>query len=460
MEALIYLFIGLVCGVVATWLIMHLRKKNVEQTLMLTAQQLNQEETKTAELKQQVDNVNNERQNLQDQVVKITIELERANTLLQAEQEHNEKETQLRNEQFNQQLKTVQEQFANLANQTLQQTQSKLKDANIESMQHLTKPLQENLEKLSLAINATNTETAKYSASLSEQIKQMAEQTLKIDQTATRLTNVIRGGNKQQGVWGERMLTDILDAQGLRQGFDYDTQHTLTDDKGNIILNDETGKRMIPDVVLHYPHNEDVIIDAKMSIDAYYQYMNTDDQLQKDIFADALAKSIRTQMTNLAKKDYSSFIKKPRQSIDYVIMFVPNEGALQLALATDKKLWADAFERHVFITGQQNLMAILRIIQIAWRQYAQTENQQRIYSMAEEMLKRIGEFIKRFDKVGKDIEALHKDYNSAYEKAYSGRQSVVQKANELKLLGVRESANQPIPDVDTSIPESQEESTE
>jgi DNA recombination protein RmuC len=150
-------------------------------------------------------------------------------------------------------------------------------------------------------------------------------------------------------------------------------------------------------------------------------------------------------MNGLSRKDYSRYIKKPRRAIDFVIMFVPNEGALQLALATDPRLWAEAFEKQVFITSQQNLMAILRIIQIAWRQYAQTESQKRVFDMAEEMLKRVGEFIKRFDKVGKDIETLHKDYDDAYNKAYTGRQSIVQKANELKELGVKESANQPIP---------------
>ena len=126
-------------------------------------------------------------------------------------------------------------------------------------------------------------------------------------------------------------------------------------------------------------------------------------------------------------------------------MFVPNEGALQLALDTDPKIWSEAFDKQVFITSQQNLMAILRMIQIAWRQYAQTENQKKVFALAEELLKRVGEFIKRFDKIGKDIDMLHKDYGEAYNKAYTGRQSIVQKANELKELGVKESANQPIP---------------
>ena len=126
-------------------------------------------------------------------------------------------------------------------------------------------------------------------------------------------------------------------------------------------------------------------------------------------------------------------------------MFVPNDAALQLALANDPKLWQSAFEQKVFITGTQNLYAILRMIGIAWRQHTQTENQQRIFRLADELLRRVGDFIKRFDRVGDSIRSLSKDYDEAHNKVYSGRQSIVQKANELKALGVKESEKYPLP---------------
>ena len=360
-------------------------------------------------------------------------------TELRNQQSSNEQ--QLRQKQFDQQLETIQEQFQNLASKILDQTTQKLKSENVESMSHITQPLKQNIEQLQQAIDKTNHETAKSTASLSEQLKSMAEQTAKIDASATRLTNVMRGANKVQGNWGELTLMNLLDSQGLRLGVDYDVQQTLSDDRGNVLTNEESGKRMIPDVILHYPNNEDIIIDSKMTIDAYANYMNAEDEIVKKKYADDVVKSIRTQFTSLSKKDYTSYIKAPRRAIDFVIMYVPYEGALQLALLTDPKLWHDAFEKKVFITSQQNLMAILKIIQIAWRQYAQTENQKRVYDLADEMLRRVGDFIKRFDKVGKDIETLHKDYDEAYKKAYTGRQSIVQKANDLKVLGAKESAN-------------------
>lgn len=372
-------------------------------------------------------------------------------TELRNQQSSNEQ--QLRQKQFDQQLETIQEQFQNLASKILDQTTQKLKSENVESMSHITQPLKQNIEQLQQAIDKTNHETAKSTASLSEQLKSMAEQTAKIDASATRLTNVMRGANKVQGYWGELTLMNLLDSQGLRLGVDYDVQQTLSDDRGNVLTNEESGKRMIPDVILHYPNNEDIIIDSKMTIDAYANYMNAEDEIVKKKYADDVVKSIRTQFTTLSKKDYTSYIKAPRRAIDFVIMYVPYEGALQLALLTDPKLWHDAFEKKVFITSQQNLMAILKIIQIAWRQYAQTENQKRVYDLADEMLRRVGDFIKRFDKVGKDIETLHKDYDEAYKKAYTGRQSIVQKANDLKVLGAKESANAPIPETQMRLDE-------
>lgn len=451
------MLLGFAAGCVIGWLLMLSRRKDAERELLLAGQKAAQQDETVGRLESDLLESRAQLQELRDEATRARVALERAETELRAEREHNSRESRMRQEQFEQQLRTVQEQFSNLATKVLSQTSDRLKSTNTEAMEHITKPLGDSLLRLQEAIHATNSESARNTASLSEQLKAMSEQTAKMDQTATMLTNVIRGGSKAQGNWGERMLTEILDAQGYRCGVDYDVQQTITDDKGNVVVNDESGKRMIPDVILHYPDNEDVVVDSKMSIDAYYQYVNTDDEAMKRKFADDLVKSVRAQAVGLARKDYSRYIKKPRRAIDFVIMFVPNEGALQLALAHEPRLWREAFERHVFITSQQNLMAILKMIQIAWRQYAQTESQKKVFDMAEEMVKRVGEFVKRFDKLRKDIDTLHKDYDDAYNKVYTGRQSVVQKANELKALGVKESANHPIPPTETDLLEDDEE---
>ena len=441
----LFLSVGLIFGGVFIFLLINGKKKAIETQLFLVKQQMEQEQLGKQELEKRIELLQEEKDSLQNKMIQGQIDFQRVSSELESQKIFHSKESEMRREQFEQQLKTVQAQFSNLATQILEQTSERLKLTNSESLEHITKPLKVNLEQLQQAIQQTNHESIKNTASLTQQLKEMSLQTEKIENSAHQLTNVIRGGNQVQGSWGERILTDILETQGYIEGVDYDIQYTLINEKGDAVRNDDTGKRMRPDVILHYPNNEDVIIDAKMSIDAYYKYVQTTEEGLKRKYATDLVNSIRTQAKNLSKKDYSSYVQAPRKAIDFVIMFVPNEGALQLALATEPRLWGEAFEKQVFITSQQNLMAILKMIQIAWRQYTQTENQKRVFSLAEELLKRVGEFIKRFDKIDTDIINLRKHYDEAYNKAYTGRQSIVQKANELKELGVKESANQAIP---------------
>ena len=441
----LFLSVGLIFGGVFIFLLINGKKKAIETQLFLVKQQMEQEQLGKQELEKRIELLQEEKDSLQNKMIQGQIDFQRVSSELESQKIFHSKESEMRREQFEQQLKTVQAQFSNLATQILEQTSERLKLTNSESLEHITKPLKVNLEQLQQAIQQTNHESIKNTASLTQQLKEMSLQTEKIENSAHQLTNVIRGGNQVQGSWGERILTDILETQGYIEGVDYDIQYTLTNEKGDAVRNDDTGKRMRPDVILHYPNNEDVIIDAKMSIDAYYKYVQTTEEGLKRKYATDLVNSIRTQAKNLSKKDYSSYVQAPRKAIDFVIMFVPNEGALQLALATEPRLWGEAFEKQVFITSQQNLMAILKMIQIAWRQYTQTENQKRVFSLAEELLKRVGEFIKRFDKIDADIINLRRHYDEAYNKAYTGRQSIVQKANELKELGVKESANQAIP---------------
>lgn len=459
---LAFILVGIVVGFVIAYLVLQGQKKTVQTALLLANKQADMEAETIKGLQAKIDISNDELQNLRQQLTDAKVSLGAVQAQLTAERQQNAEKEQRKQEQdqklevqrqqqFAAQLETVRAQFENLAVKLLDQSDDKLKSKNTETMSALTAPLKENIDKLHEAIYNTNQETAKSAASLSQQLREMAERTQKIDNTATRLANVMRGGNKIQGNWGELILTDILEQNGFKQGVNYDVQQVIMDHKGNAVLNAESGKCMVPDVILHYPKNEDVIIDSKMSIEAYELYVNTDNDDLKRKYANDLVRSVRTQFTSLAKKDYSSYIRAPRHAIDFVIMFVPNEGALQLAMATDKRLWNDAFAKHVFITSQQNLMAILKMIEIAWRQYAQTENQIKIYGIAEELLKRVGEFVKRFDKMKKDIDTLAKDYDDAYNKVYTGRQSVVRKANEMKQLGVKEAANYPIPSSENEL---------
>lgn len=456
MMEMVYLAIGVAVGAFAGWLMANSKRKDADAGLLLAKQQLEQERKMRQQAEVAAEHLKKELESVQNLLQEARLGQERVTTQLKAEQERSASEARMKEErfaeqqrtlreQFAEQLKTVQEQFQNLATKVLDQQADKLKMQNAESMQALTNPLRQHIEELQKAIHNTNAETAKHTASLSEQLRSMAEQTTKINETATHLTNVMKGGNKIQGNWGEITLKNLLESQGLVLGRDFDLQNTLTDEYGNPVLNEDSGAKMVPDAILHYPNNEDVIIDAKMSIDAYAKYVETDDEGQRKVLAKEVVRSVREQFKKLSAKEYSRYVKAPRTTVDFVIMYIPYEGALQLALATEPGLWNEAFGKKIFITGQQNLMAILTMIHAAWRQYLQNENEKQVFVMAEELLKRVGAFIKEFDTLKEHLRRANDDC-AELEAKYNGRMGIVQKANQLKKLGVKENVKYPIPE--------------
>jgi DNA recombination protein RmuC len=208
---------------------------------------------------------------------------------------------------------------------------------------------------------------------------------------------------------------------------------------------------MQPDVILHYPQGQDVVIDSKVSLVAYQRYVNAETPEEKERALQEHIRSVRSHVTELARKDYSKYIKAPREAVDFVIMFVPFESSLQLALVNDPSLWREAFERKVFITGEQNLLGILHMIHLAWVQNQQAENQEKVFGVAEQLLDRLGDFIQRYTKLGEHLELVRKDFDSAGNKLYVGRQSVVQKGRELIDLGGKENPNRRIPKAELSL---------
>ena len=377
----------------------------------------------------------------------LQVQAEVTANALKMQKEQTAAEAQLRQEQFREQLNVVREQFQNLAVHVLDKTSSQLKSENREAMEHITKPIGDSFAELQKAIQESDREAAKTAASLTERLRQVGEQAEKMDRTATRLTNALRGDSKQAGDWGELVLQELLDSQGFKRGLDYDVQDTLTDSDGMLVRNEDTGRAMRPDVVLHYPGQQDVVIDAKVSIKAYYDYVNEQVEAVRQQMLDRHVQSLRSHVKELAQKDYSRYIQAPRTAIDFVIMYVPNEAALQVALARDPKLWTEAFDKKVFISSTQNLFAILRMIQIAWRQHNQTENQKRIVGLAEQLVSRVGLFAERAAKVGRDIDMLNADFTDM-QKSVDGTRGILQKANEMKKLGIKEDVKHPLPPVD------------
>ena len=382
---------------------------------------------------------------LQKRLMQLNLELRQKTTELHLLREQADKEAQLRAEKLAAQMDATKEQMTNLAQQLLERNAEKLKSENTDSIGLITQPLKEAIGEMRRELTQNRETSAANSATFQEQLRQMLESNERVGEKAANLAQALRGDNKAQGNWGEVILGNLLSCQGLREGIDYDLQTRLRDDLGQDLKNIDTGASMQPDAILHYPHEQDVIIDAKVSLKAYDDYVNAQSEEERTAALAAHVRSIRDQYQRLSKKDYSSYVQAPRKSIDFVVMFVPNESALQLALTADSKLWYDAFDHKVLIAGELNLMAILRIIQIVWRQYQQAENQQRVFLIAEELLDRLGDFLKRYQKLGDALRNSLKAYEDAEKKVFSGRQSVVRKGNELKALGAKENPNRPIP---------------
>lgn len=362
------------------------------------------------------------------------------------QQQRNE-EVKLREQQFNEQLKTTKEQLHVLAQQLMDAQAKRLKEENTESMGHITQPLKDAISEMRKAISDNIKDHTEQSASLREQLRLMMESNRQIGEKAESLANVLRRDNKVSGNMGEIILGDLLASQGLTEGIHFEVQARLRDDQGRPLKNDDTGREMQPDVILHYPQGQDVIIDSKVSLVAYQRYVNAEQPEEKERALQEHIKSVRQHVTELSRKDYSKYIKAPRESVDFVIMFVPFESSLQLALVNDPTLWRDAFERKVFITGEQNLLGILHMIHIAWVQNQQAENQEKVFDIAEQLLDRIGDFVQRYNKVGEQLDQARKSFEYSTNKLMEGRQSVVQKANELKALGAKENPNRRIPKI-------------
>lgn len=371
--------------------------------------------------------------------------LEAENKSLNAQTESQRRELELVRQQMAEELQRHEERFKNMAQQLLEASASKLKESNTETMSGITQPLKDAIANMQKAINENQKESAAHSASFREQMLMMMQQTQQLGEKTDSLTNVLRRDNKVSGNMGEIILGDLLASQGLTEGIHYEVQARLRDEMGRPLKHDETGKEMQPDVILHYPQGQDAIVDSKVSLVAYEKYVNAESPEDKERYLQDHIKSVRQHVNELARKDYSKYIKNGRDAVDFVIMFVPFESSLQLALANDPTLWREAFEKKVFVTGEQNLLGILHMIHIAWVQNQQAENQEKVFGLAEDLLDRLGDFVQRYNDLGTKLEAVQKAYDFANNKLITGRQSVAQKGRELVDLGAKENANRKIP---------------
>ena len=374
------------------------------------------------------------------------------NARLQTQLEQAGKRMEERRQEMERQVEATKQELALRTQELLRQNADRLKQENAEHMTLLTTPLREAISEMRRALEDTTKHSAEDNASLRELLAQMMRSNREIGEQAELLANVLRRDSQAAGYMGEVILGDLLAAQGLVEGVHYESQPYLRDAKGRKARNEDTGAAMRPDFILHYPQGQDVVIDSKVSMAAYERYVNATDPEEKAKALKAHIQSVRKHVDELAGKDYSRYLDPGRQAVDFVLMFMPFESSLQLALANDPSLWHEAFERKVFITSEQNLTAILHMIHVAWVQNQQAQNQRLVFGLAEQLIDRLGDFIKRYTALGERLEQAKRAFDDCGKKLYAGNQSVVKKAHELIDMGAKENPDRRIPPAQDELP--------
>lgn len=329
----------------------------------------------------------------------------------------------------------------------LKQRQQEFSQSSHRDLGQIVNPLREAIESMRNAMNVTSLHQTELSSAMKEQLRMLMQQSEAARHSAEELARVFKHGSKVQGDWGETVLGELLDSQGLTCGVHYDTQVTMRDANGQVLKSDQ-GSMMRPDVILHLDHNREVIIDSKVSLTAFMDYVNAETEEERAQYLKAHIDSLQKHVRELSVKDYSSYIHPPKTRMDYVIMFVPHSGALWTALNAQPDLWRRAMERNVFIADEQTLYAALRIVSLTWTQIAQAENHERVYALANEMLDRVGQFMKKYQAMGKALDTARKAYEDGEKKLLPSGQSIMQTCAKLQKLGAKQSATNPLPQID------------
>lgn len=306
------------------------------------------------------------------------------------------------------------------------------------SIGQIVDPLKQNIVELKKAMEDGNKEMAERNGEMRERIKALMEHSDAARKSADELAAAFKHGNKIQGDWGETILEELLASNGLTKGIHFDTQAVIRGKDGKVIKN-EDGSTMRPDVILHLDERREVIIDSKVSLTAYVDYVNAENDTDRKIHLKAHVDSIKKHVKELAAKDYSSYIESPKVTAGYVIMFVPNIGALWTALDAEPDLWRKAAENNVYIADEQSLYGALKIVSLTWTQVAQAQNHEKVFELANEMIDRVGMFMEKYEGIGKALKKASEEYEDGKKKLIPQGQSIINTSGKLIKLGAKNS---------------------
>ncbi|MCR5407663.1 MAG: DNA recombination protein RmuC [Bacteroidales bacterium] len=359
-----------------------------------------------------------------------------------------EKLQKMQQESFQKQLEAVRGQLTAETEKLLKQREEALQKKAEETFTSITGNLGKDIKAMQEAFDAQKRTQTEGNASLKtvveQAVKHLQEQTTSIGAKADNLAQALKGQNKMAGTWGEIILYNMLIAEGMVEGRDFDKEETLRDNLGDIVLNEDSGKRMRPDYILHYPDKTEVIVDSKVSLDALSDWLATEDSAVKEDAARRNLTAIREQIKSLSTKRYQSYIRDGYKTLDYVIMFIPSYGALQLAKTLAPNIFNEAYQQGVLLTTEETLMPFLRMIRIAWTNYDQARNQEKIIKAAQTMIDRVYDFSKAHAAMGSKLKDAMEEYDKVSAKISDSGNSIITSAKQLLKLGVPKNPKKPI----------------
>lgn len=332
--------------------------------------------------------------------------------------------------------------FQLLATKIIEEKTARFTLANQNNIEAILKPLNERLVEFKARVEETYDKESKQRFSLEERIKELVALNAQISDDANNLTKALRGESKVQGNWGEMILETILEKSGLKKGTEYHVQSFLKDEDGNLIKNN-ANQKMQPDVIIEYPGGRKVIVDSKVSLSAYVRYCESEDEKDRvGAEKDHLA-SVKQHIDELSNKAYQDYI----ESVDFVMMFIPNEPAYILAMKLDPNLWDYAYKRRILIINPTNLIASLRVVADLWKRDAQSQNAQEIAERGAILYDKFAGFVESIQEVGVNIEKSQRAYDKAYSQLSTGKGNLIRQAEMLKELGVKSQKELPKEDV-------------
>ncbi|MFT4167975.1 MAG: DNA recombination protein RmuC [Dysgonomonas sp.] len=391
--------------------------------------------------KQQINDLKTENEKLKDENSRLKqkeLEFVQSKALLEASLSTKEELLSLQQGEISNVREQFNKDFQLLANRILEEKTSKFTDINRLNMESILKPLNEKLSEFKVKVEETYDKESKQRFSLEERIRELVSLNHQISEDANNLTKALKGNSKIQGNWGEMILESILEKSGLKKGEEYFTQEILTNEKGERILNDEN-KALQPDVVIVYPGGRKIIVDSKVSLNGYVKYVESETDQERFSAEKEHILSVKKHIDELSSKSYQDYI----DSLDFVMMFVPNEPAYILAMQLDSSIWDYAYRKRILLISPTNLIASLKVVADLWKREYQSRNAQEIARRGSILYDKFVGFVETLQDVGKNMERTQRSYDKALMQLRDGNGNLIRQAEMLKDLGVKSQKDLP-----------------